>query len=96
MDKRTSAIIGVVITSVLCGIPGLAGLCFGPLAILGSLLPDTNVNPADTNLVIGIGIAILCLGVVFLATPIALGILTLRGRKPKAIDFNEPIPKNDF
>ena len=96
MDRRTSSIVGVLIASVLCGLPGLAGLCFGPLVILGSLLPDSSVDPASTNLVIGIGIAILCLSVVFVATPIAIGILTLKGRKQKAIDFDEPIPKNDF
>ena len=31
MDKRTAGIIGLVAAILFCGLPGLCGLCAGPL-----------------------------------------------------------------
>lgn len=96
MDKRTIGLIGVVVTTILCGLPGLAGLCIGPLAILGANLPDNTLSPGDTGLAIGGGIFILVVSVLFVALPVVIGLLTLKGPKPKDLDSNEPIPLDDF
>lgn len=96
MDKRTVGLIGVVITTLLCGLPGLAGLCMGPLAIWGTTLPDNTLGPGDTNLAIGGGIFILVVSIFFVALPVVIGLLTLQGPKLKDLELNEPIPSDDF
>jgi len=96
IGKESTRIIALVATSLLCGLPGLAGLCLGPLTVMGSLLPDNNIDPADTALVIGMGISLTCLSIGFVAIPVLVGYLTRKGKKPKPIDSNEPIPEDDF
>jgi hypothetical protein len=96
MDKRTMGLIGVVVTTLLCGLPGLAGLCIGPLAIWGATLPDNTLEPGDTNWAIGGGIFILVASILFVALPVVIGLLTLKNRKPKEVDIHEPIPSDDF
>jgi hypothetical protein len=96
MDKRTAGLIGVVATTLLCGLPGLAGLCVGPLAILGATLPDNTLGPVDTMWAIGGGIFILFVSIFFVALPVVIGFLTLKNPKPKDVDTHEPIPSDDF
>jgi hypothetical protein len=96
MDKKTTGVIAVIVTSVLCGLPGLAGLCIGPLAIFGSQVPDGSLDQADANLALGMGIAMLCLSIIFIAIPIVVGFLTLGERKKKIADIGGPIPEDDF
>jgi hypothetical protein len=96
MDKKTIGIISVISTSLLCGIPGLAGLCFGSMAILGSLLPDNGIDPADTTLLTVTVIGILCLSLVFIAIPIVVGFLSLGKSRIKPIASDVAIPEEDF
>jgi hypothetical protein len=96
MDKKTIGIISVILTSLLCGIPGLAGLCFGSMAVLGSLLPDNGIDPADTTLLMVTVIGMLCLSLVFIAVPIVVGFLTLGQKEKKTIDTDVAIPEEDF
>jgi hypothetical protein len=96
MDKRTAGIIGLVAAILLCGLPGLAGLCIGPLAIWGATLPDNTLGPGDTNWAIGGGIFILVVSIFFVALPVVIGLLTLKSPKSKDVDIHEPIPSDDF
>jgi hypothetical protein len=96
MDKRTVGMISVAITTIFCGLPGLAGLCIGPLAIWGATLPENSLDPGDTSLAIGGGIFILVVSLLFVVLPVVIGWLTLKGQKPKSLDLSEPIPTDDF
>jgi len=96
MDKKTAGIFGVVATTIMCGIPGMAGLCLGTLLIIGNYLPDTSVDPADTNLVTGSAIFIICLSLVFIAIPIII-VYFIRRKKAQVSKLSEgPIPEDDF
>ena len=96
MDKKTTGIIAVIATSVLCGLPGLAGLCIGPLSIFGSQVSDSGLDQETANLALGMGIAMLCMSIIFIAIPVVVGFLTLRAKKVKFSDIGGPIPEDDF
>jgi hypothetical protein len=95
-DKRKIGIIAVVVSALFCGMPGLAGLCFGSMAILGSFLPDSTTPPEDTAIAISLSLAMLALSVVFITVPVLIGVLTLWKKKPEIDLGNEPIPIDDF
>jgi hypothetical protein len=96
MDKRTTSILLIALTSVFCGLPGLAGLCIGPLAILGSRLPDSNLPTEEARIVLIIGVLLVFFSLVLVGIPIVAGFFTLgRGKKkPKLIEGT--IPEEDF
>lgn len=97
MDKKTIGIIAVIMTSLLCGLPGLAGLCIGPLSIFGSQVSDSSLDQADANLALGLGIAMVCLSLVFIAIPVLVGFFTLGKKRQKpSPDIGGPIPEDDF
>jgi hypothetical protein len=97
MDKRTTSIIITLVTVLLCGCPGLFGLCFGASFVLAGVVPGADINiqgsnnpPADA---IKIGLISLCLGIFFVAIPAVAAFVTLRKKKTAApVSFNEPIP----
>ena len=95
--NRNNAIIITVVAALVCGCPGLIA-CFGGaiLAVL-SRIPDTQysggLNPSSA---LGGGLGGICLGIVFIAIPIVVGVVLLR-KKPAAADAtvippSEPIP----
>jgi hypothetical protein len=97
MEKKTLGIITVAATVFLCGLPGLAGLCLGSLALLGSFLPDSGAPAEDTALVIGGSIMTLGLSLIFIAIPIAVGIWTWWSHKKEAASMEQLIlPEDDF
>lgn len=97
MDKRTSGIIATLATVVLCGCPGLISLCGGALTALVSFIPGANIDmfgSQDPKSALGYGLGGVCLGIVFVAIPIVVYLLTLR-KKPEAAPTpppSEPIP----
>ena len=97
MEKKTLGIITVAATVFLCGLPGLAGLCLGSLALLGSFLPDGGVPAEDTTLVVGASIMVLGLSLVFIAIPVGVGIWTWWSQKNEAASMEQLIlPEDDF
>lgn len=96
MDRRNTAIILVILTSLLCGLPGLAGLCIGPLAVLGSQLPDSNLSQGDSRIALVAGILLICFGLILIAIPIVTGFLTLRRKNKKLVNIEGMIPPEDF
>ncbi len=89
MDKRTSLIL-IVVSMLLCGI------CVGSLSAWGATLPDSTLE--DPALGIGLGLAMLGMGLVFAAIPVLTWLVILRQKPvPSAVsDFAEPIPDQDF
>jgi hypothetical protein len=97
MDKRTTGIIATVAAALLCGCPGLFGLCFGAFFAATSQIPGAEIdvfgshNPSDA---LTYGIGGVCLGIVFIIIPVVVGFLTLR-KKPAAVTAttpDEPLP----
>ena len=110
MDKRTTAIIATVVTGLLCGCPGLAILCFGAFAIPTSFVPGAQIDVFGSNdpqSLLTSGIVGLCLGILLIAIPVAVGFTTLRNRPapadmvvppapPKPVTPETPQPPMDF
>jgi len=98
MDKKTSGLIATIATALLCGCPGLFGLCMGAMFAIVGAIPGSDIDvfgSSDPSAAIGTGIAMLCLGVVFVAIPIVVGVVTLRNPKestPAVVDV-EPAAK---
>jgi hypothetical protein len=102
MDKRTTGLIATIATALLCGCPGLFGLCFGGISVLASLVPGANIDvfgSSDPTAATTMGVVSLCLSVIFIAIPIVVGVVTLR-KKPEEVvtvapvaDVPAPTPK---
>lgn len=98
MENRQAAVIASLITAILCGCPGLIGICFGSMTVFAGMIPSPETDfggQSDTQVVLITGIAMLCLGLLFVAIPALVGYFTLR-RKPlpsaEVIDVDESIP----
>jgi hypothetical protein len=97
MDKRTVGIIATVATVLLCGCPGLLAVFMGAIFALVSFIPNANIDIGGSNdpkAALAFGGVALCLGIIFIIIPIAVGFLTLRN-KPTAVTTpisNEPLP----
>ena len=93
MDKRTLGIILTIGTALCCGCPGILICLFGGLtaAGLGTYTTDVLGNTGAGNLPTGSGFGMLCLGLIFIAIPIVIGILMLRKSKSAApVDIVPP------
>ncbi len=93
--SKTGALIATIATAILCGCPGLFAICWGALSAIVSFFPNADINiggSSDPNTAFFVGVGALCGGVVFVAIPIVVGILTLREKKPKAEAPAEPLP----
>ena len=94
MDQKTVGIIATIVSVVLCGCPGLALLCTGALASGGTFIPDADIEDPEYAL-IG-GLLMLCIGVLMLLIPVAVGFFTMRNRTGPAssqiIDYDDPLP----
>lgn len=96
--KKTGAIVGTVIAALLCGCPGLAGLCWGAVSAIVSFIPGADINigsSSDPNTALFTGIGAICGGIIFIAIPIVVGLLTLRNKKTAQVDIlppQEPLP----
>ena len=101
MDKKTTGLIATIATAILCGCPGLVGLCMGAMFAFVGAIPGSDIDIGGSNdpaAAVGTGVAMLCVGVVFVAIPIVVGIVTLRnkpqGSALSAVDavVSEPQP----
>ncbi len=96
MDKKTTGLIATIATAVFCGCPGLLGLCVGGMMALVGAIPGADIDvfgSSDPASAIGTGLAMLCGGIVFIAIPVLVGVLTLRKPKPAVVEnIDEPLP----
>jgi hypothetical protein len=70
--KKTASIIALIAAILFCGLPGLLGLCIGPLLILGS-------NEVDSSM--GSLFIFTVMNILFVAIPVLVWFFTLR-KKP--------------
>ncbi len=102
MDKRTRGIIATVAAVILCGCPGLVGLCSGAIFALAGVIPGSEIDVFGSNdpaAAITTGIVTLCVSIIFIAIPIVVGFLMLREKPLDAIEgeiIDEEIPGGDL
>jgi hypothetical protein len=92
VDKKTTGIIATVVTSLLCGCPGLFLCLGGALTAAGVGTYTTEIlgtnSAGRTPPLYGFGG--LCLGIVLIAIPIVVGVLTLRNKPAAKADEVPP------
>ena len=94
MDTKTKGIVSTIAAFVLCGCPGLFLCFFGAMSTFVSAIPGADIDvggSSDPAAATAMGIGALCLSLIFIAVPIAVGYFTLR-KKPEAVITNEPLP----
>jgi hypothetical protein len=95
MDKRTTGIIATVATALLCGCPGLFGLCMGAMFAVVSQVPGADIDMYGSNdpaQALTTGLIGICGGIIFIIIPIVVGFLTLRKKAAPAPITDEPLP----
>ena len=94
MDNRTKSLIATGAAVILCGCPGLFLCIFGGLAATGAPVTTTgfsgvsNTGPMSSTS----AFVLLCLGVIFILIPIAVGFFTLRKKPGAGITGDPTVP----
>lgn len=97
MDKKTTGIIATIAAVILCGCPGLVGLCFGAASAVAATIPGAEIDifgNNDPGSAITLGIIVLCVSVLLIAIPVVVGFFTLRNKPEVAAEpvSDEPLP----
>jgi hypothetical protein len=67
MNRKTVAIIVTIAAMLLCGCPGLFGMCFGGMFAIISFIPGADIDmmgSSDPQSALTFGIVSLCIGLV--------------------------------
>jgi hypothetical protein len=92
MNNRTIGIIATVASALICGCASIFACVWGVISVTGTPIDVTNNGQQSIQTVPpAVGAVMLCLSVLFIATPIVIGFVTLR-KKPTILPDNEPIP----
>lgn len=84
MNNKNTGLIATIAAALLCGCPGLFALCWGSIAAVVSFVPGADIDiggSSDPTAALFSGLGALCLGLLFVAIPVAVGFFTLR-KKP--------------
>lgn len=95
MENRTVAIAITVVTALCCGCLALTSCIWGVIGISGQPI-TTTVNGVESleSMPMPLALGLLCLSVIFIAIPVAVGFFTLR-KKPAPVAApisDEPLP----
>ncbi|MGB9674225.1 MAG: hypothetical protein ACPL3P_08820 [Anaerolineales bacterium] len=88
MDKKTIGIISTVASALLCGCPGIFLCLFGAASALGA--GTFEFGGQSGGVPKGVGVVLICLGLLLALIPVVVGFFTLRNKPAKLPD--EPIP----
>jgi preprotein translocase subunit SecF len=94
MNNKNTNLIATIVAVVLCGCPGLFGLCFGGVSLLASFVPGAEINVfgnSDPRSATTMGIAALCLSIIFIAIPVIVWFVTRR-KETATLSDHEPLP----
>ncbi len=84
MNNKNTGMIATIASVVLCGCPGLFMCLFGALTAAGrGTFNDGNLSPV-------VGVALLCVALIFILIPVGVGFFTLR-KKPEAAAEAQPV-----
>jgi uncharacterized membrane protein len=93
MDKKTIGIIATVVTALCCGCVALISCGFGGMiAISVPFTVTSNGQESIQTFPTPVGYVLLCLSVIFILVPVAVGFFTLRKKPAEATVSNEPLP----
>ncbi len=94
MDARTKGLVATIASVLLCGCPGLFMCVFGALVAAGAPVTTELNGVSNTNqLPASMGVALLCVALIFILIPVVVGFLTLRSKKPAVAPVaSEPLP----
>lgn len=85
MNNKNTGLIATIAAALLCGCPGLFAMFWGGLAAVVSFVPGADIDiggSSDPTAALFSGLGALCLGILFLLVPVAVGYFTLR-KKPE-------------
>ena len=88
--NRNNAIIATVASALLCGCPGLFACFFGVISAAASQMPGADIDifgSNDPTAALLMGLGAMCLGMVFILIPIAVGFFTLRRASSSASEM---------
>ena len=94
MDRRTTGIVATIASTLLCGLPGLCLCLFGALTATGlmpyeySLGTETGTGQLPSTW----GFVTLCVALILILIPVAVGFFTLRKKPEEMPKFEEPLP----
>lgn len=96
MDKKTTGLIATIAATLFCGLPGLCLCLFGIVTAAGLMPYTTEFNGVSDSGVMssGTGFAMLCLAIIFILIPVAVGFFTLRKKSEDTVidaEMVEPI-----
>lgn len=84
MDTKTKSLIATIAAVVLCGCPGLFMCFFGATTLFASQTPGAEIDvfgSSDPSSAMAMGVATLCLSIIFILIPVAVGFFMFR-KKP--------------
>ena len=93
--SRNTNMIATIVATVLCGCPGLFGLCFGATSLIASFVPGAEIDvfgSSDPASAQTMGFLVLCLSAIFIAMPFVIWFATRRKQTLPPSDHNEPLP----
>ncbi len=92
--KKTGGIIATILTSLLCGLPGLGLAGYGLIGLLGTQMPGTNVQTSkDFQAALLGGAIFIGGGIILILIPIVVGILSLRNKRTPVPAYAAPFPQ---
>ncbi len=95
MQNRTAAIVITVVTSLACLCAALFACGFGaPIAMGNPVTTTVNGQETQQTLPAVVGYVLLCLSLILILIPVAVGFFTLRKKSEAVVaaNFNEPMP----
>jgi hypothetical protein len=80
---RQTGLILTIVSAILCGCPGLFSCFWGLIASVVSFMPNADIDiggSSDPMAALTAGAVAVCLGLIFVAIPVALWFFTVRGK----------------
>lgn len=81
MNTRNTNMIATLVATILCGCPGLFGLCFGATTLLAGFMPGAQIDifgSTDQASATTMGTLVLCLSLISIAMPAIVWFATRR------------------
>jgi len=99
MDRKTGSMIALVAAILFCGLPGLCGLCAGPIFAVIGLIPGSEIDMFGSDsprAAITTGVSTLCASIIFIAIPILVWYFLIRKKSAEAkiIDYEGEVPED--
>lgn len=93
-NSKNTSLIATVVATILCGCPGLLGLCWGLTTVFAGFAPNSQIDiggSSEPRAAIMAGLLSLCVSVIFIAIPIVTWFVTRRQETARPAT-DEPIP----